>query len=341
MTDTPTSPSKPKVTFCSSVSEASGEDPAGSAWAVRRTILIELPLPWPYNSLESREAPEGLTEFLYEMYDKVEHPWGMIGIAPDPEYSVEGMRRIIDFQQGDALAATYHRQEYLVPPRDVVELLRQLTFNPDHPMVAAHRQPESQETRDILVCTHGAIDVCCATFGYPIYKLLRAMADNATTPTRIWRATHFGGHRFAATALDLPEGRYWGHLKAQMLSSFVHRRVPARELRQHYRGWAALTEPMWQIAEAELWATAGWGWQDGSITSISGDAAPELGGTLTLAFTHPQGNGAVDIELTPNGSVQTMDQSKDAEMREALQYSARIIAQRPEGCLTAITADRA
>lgn len=336
MHDAPSSTSKPTITFCSTVSEASGEDPAGSAWSLRRIMLIELPLPWPYNSLESREAPEGLTELLYEVYDTVEQPWGMIGIAPDPDYSVEGMRRIIDLRQGNDAAATYHRDEYLVPPGEVVEHLRRLTFDPQNPRIAERRLPDRQDTRDILVCTHGTIDVCCATFGYPVYKLVRAMADNASTPTRVWRATHFGGHRFAATALELPEGRYWGHLQAQMLSSFVHRRVPMRELRRHYRGWAALPEPLWQVAEAEIFATAGWGWHAGAVTSVSGNVAPEAGGALTFTFAHPAGNGEVDIELVPNGSVQTMDQSKTGEMRDAPQYRARITAQRPDGCVDRI-----
>jgi hypothetical protein len=333
MTDTPTNTSKPAVTFCSAVSEESGEDPAGSAWSLRRIMLIELPLPWPYNSLESREAPEGLTELLYEVYDTVEQPWGMIGIAPDPGYSVDGMRRIIDLRQGDDVAATYHRDEYLVPPGEVVEHLRRLTFDPGHPAVAGHRLPGSQETRDILVCTHGSIDICCGTFGYPVYKLLRVMADNASTPTRVWRATHFGGHRFAATALDLPEGRYWGHLKAHMLSTFVHRTVPMRDLRKHYRGWAALPEPLLQVAEAAIFAATGWSWKDATVTSVRGDVTAEAGGTLAFCFTHPAGEGEVEVQLIPNGSVQTMDQSKTAELRDAPQYDARITAQRPAGCL--------
>jgi hypothetical protein len=244
------------------------------------------------------------------------------------------MRRVIDLRQGEALAGPYRRVEYLVPADEVVEHLRRLAFDPDHPAVAAYEVEVDPATRDFLICTHGAVDACCATFGYPMYKLMRAMVDRAATPVRVWRATHFGGHRFAATALEAPEGRYWGRLKAEMLSALVHRSGPARDLRGNYRGWAALNDPLWQIAEAELLATAGWGWTDATIDGVSGEADPEAGGTLTIAFSHPAGNGEVDIEIVPTGTATTMDTSKTGELREARQYTARIVAERPAGCLS-------
>jgi hypothetical protein len=288
MIDTKPGPAASKMTFCSSVSEASGEDTAGSAWALRRIVLVELPLPWPYNVLEARHAPHGLTELLHEIWHADGDTTGMIGIAPDPDYSVDGKRRVIDLRQTDDLAASYERDELLLPAAEVVDHLRTLAFDQLHPSLDEHRLPNAQYGRDMLVCTHGAIDACCATFGYPVYKLLRAMASGAPSPTRVWRYTHFGGHRFAPTVLDLPHGRYWGHLKAEMLASLVRRAAPVRTLRRHYRGWAALREPLWQVAEAELFAAAGWAWNDTVITSVTGDVSAEAGGTLTAAFKHRQ-----------------------------------------------------
>lgn len=333
MIDTTPGVANPRVTFCSAVSEASGEDPAGSAWALRRMALVELPLPWPYNVLEGRNIPAGLGELLMEIWKTDGPATGMIGIAPDEAYSVEGMRRVIDLRQGDTLAGPYRRAEYLVPAEEVVEHLRRLAFEPDHPAVTVREIEVDPAARDFLVCTHGAVDACCATYGYPMYKLMRAMAGRATTPVRVWRGTHFGGHRFAATALEAPEGRYWGRLKAEMLSSLIHRTEPARELRGNYRGWAALDNRFWQIAEAELLATAGWGWTGATITGVDGEADPEGGGTFTFAFSHPAGDGEVDVEIVPSGTVTTMDTSKSGELREAPQYEARIVAERPVGCL--------
>lgn len=329
---------KQRMTFCSTVSEQAGEDPAGSSWAVRRYVLFELPLPWPENSLQSRNAPEGLEAFMWEMYRELPEPWGMIGIAPDPAYNVDDMTRIFDLQQRDGLASTYHRDTYLIPSGETVRYLRLLSFEPEHPDLVAARQPDDQRTRDFFICTHGSVDACCATMGYPMYKLMRAMADRSAEPVRVWRCTHFGGHRFAATALEAPNGRYWARLKADMLSNLVHRRVPTSELRSHYRGWAALPEPLWQIAEAEIHARAGWGWQEATVTAIDGNATSDIGGTLSFAFTHPViGPGAVHIEITPTGTVRTMDATNDDHLIDVPQYATRVIHQDPSGCLDAIS----
>lgn len=336
MIDTsPATASRQQITLCSTVSEASGEDPAGSAWALRRIMLIELALPWAYNSLRSKHAPDGLEALVHDVYENLIEPWGIIAIAPDPAYRVEGKTRITDLQQRDGIAATYHRETYLAPSDDVVDYLRLLSYEPDHPNLAAARQPDDQVTRDFFICTHGAIDACCATIGYPMYRLLRTMADGAETPTRVWRCTHFGGHRFAATALEAPQGRYWAHLKADMLSSLIHRSVPVRALRKHYRGWAAIPDALWQIAEAELFATVGWSWNDVTITTISGDATPEQGGLLTVKFTHPRmmDEEIIEIDINPIGTVRTMDTSNSDEYRDAQQYRATVLSQHPAGSL--------
>lgn len=331
---TPGTAQKPKITLCSDISKASGEDPAGSAWSVRRIVLMELRLPWAYNVLQSKRAPEGLEALLLELYDSLDEPWGMIGLAPDPAYSVEGMTRIIDLQQGDGIAATYHRDSYLVPSDEIVAYLRLLSYEPDNPKLQATRQADDQASRDFFICTHGAIDACCATMGYPLYKLLRTMSDQAETPTRVWRCTHFGGHRFAATALEAPQGRYWGHLTAGKLSLLMHQTGQVRDLRRHYRGWAALPEPLWQVAEAEVFAQAGWAWNDATITAITGEANPDEGGLLTMTFTHPGiGNASLEIDINPTGTVRTLDQSNSDEYRDAPQYRVTILNQEPAGCL--------
>ncbi len=337
MIDTTPGTANPRVTLCSTVSLASGEDPVGSAWALRRMALVELPLPWPYNVLEGRNVPKGLGELLMEIWEADGAATGMIGFAPDPEYSVEGMRRVIDLRQGDDVAASYRRDEYLVPAETLVDHLRALAFEPDSAEVARWRVDADPATRDFFVCTHGSIDACCATFGYPMYKLMRAMAEQAATPTRVWRSTHFGGHRFAATALDAPEGRYWGHLSANLLSTLIHRAGPASALRRHYRGWAALNEPLWQVAEAAILEAAGWAWAGATVTGIAGEATEETGGTLTIAFTHAAGDGEVEVEIAPSGTVTTMDQSRTGELREAPQYATRIVAERPAGCLSRLS----
>lgn len=58
----------------------------------------------------------------------------------------------------------------------------------------------------LLVCTHAKRDVCCARLGRPISNQL---ATDDKFEGRVWETSHLGGHRFAATALQLPHG--WTH----------------------------------------------------------------------------------------------------------------------------------
>lgn len=57
-----------------------------------------------------------------------------------------------------------------------------------------------------LVCTHARRDACCAVHGRPAAL---ALADAGVD---VWETTHTGGHRFAATALVLPDGLSLGRL---------------------------------------------------------------------------------------------------------------------------------
>ena len=60
----------------------------------------------------------------------------------------------------------------------------------------------------VLVCTNGRRDVCCAKLGAPVAQAL-AQQDGL----EVWQTTHLGGHRFAATLLQLPEGLCYGRLE--------------------------------------------------------------------------------------------------------------------------------
>lgn len=74
------------------------------------------------------------------------------------------------------------------------------------PTFERYRVPDADKVRDILVGTHGTIDVACAKFGYPLYRHLRdTYADEGL---RVWRVSHFGGHVFAPTLMDMPTGHY-------------------------------------------------------------------------------------------------------------------------------------
>jgi hypothetical protein len=328
--DTDAEPSSGEMTFCSLFAEQSGIDPAGSAWANDRYLMIEIPLPWKYSIYESNKAPDGLKDYLYGLYDRGISVAGA-AFAGDQEWSVAGHRRIMWFTQREGVLGNFERAEYLVPDARVTDAARTLIEEEDDAWLRPFRVDAPAAQRDIFVCTHGAIDACCATFGYPIYKLLRHMCDGAPMPLRAWRCSHFGGHQYAATILDLPQGRYWGHLKAQDLSAIIAHTRPFSDVRKKYRGWAAVPMGLAQVAEAKALEHFGWAWTECDVRSetlpayIYG-ATPEPS-TVAMAFTHPAGEleGEIVIDVAPDGFVTTMGSSGiDPETYDAQQYRADI-----------------
>lgn len=80
----------------------------------------------------------------------------------------------------------------------------------DFAAIARGETPTGLERTDrpqLLVCTNGTRDVCCATRGRPV-----AAAASAQRPEQVWEVTHTSGHRFAPTAVLLPFGTLHGRL---------------------------------------------------------------------------------------------------------------------------------
>lgn len=330
----PTSPNasttRPKIQLCSLVSEASGEDPIGSAWATSRYIMTELPLPWPYEVLTGAHVPTGFRDFVYARYAEGNY-WGFLGMAPDPDYAVEGHTRVIVHDQIADPSPGYSVREFVFPTERVADLLTQFVANEDAPEVASFAVARPDDQRDFFVCTHGAIDACCAKFGYPVYRELKRIAAESGTSTRLWRCTHFGGHRFAATVLEMPSGRYWGRMKGPHLSGLVIHDLPTSEMRAAYRGWARFEHTLEQVAEGEAFRLGGWAWTECAVEAIGAPEDPEaIEGEITLSYRHPDGEeGSITIAVVPNGIIQTMGASSSPEMQDAQQYRCEVRAFSP------------
>jgi hypothetical protein len=293
--------------------------------------MIELPLPWKKPAFESPNAPAGFTSLIRGLWDRGIYP-AMTMIAPDEAWSMEGQTRIIEYRLPEPPFSAFAQREYLLPTDRVAELIEPLLRDEHGDSLDEFLQTSQPGQRDYMVCTHGAVDACCAKFGYPIYELLRAMAHNPDRNLRVWRCTHFGGHRFAPTMVEMPSGRYWGHLEARDLGPIVRRELPRELIRKRYRGWAAIPRGPAQWAECEHFARAGWDWADALVTPgdtppSSTDSTGEMPQKASFAFTHTgrRVNGSVDVNVAPNGSVQTADSSgREIELRDAEQFVATL-----------------
>ncbi|MGF1481636.1 MAG: sucrase ferredoxin [Cyanophyceae cyanobacterium] len=134
------------------------------------------------------------------------------------------------YRRPQQLFAQFEKQEYILPPEQVSALVIALLAQPERlKEFAVYRQP-TQSIREMLVCTHGNVDIACSRFGYPIYQQLRSDAATSQGQLRVWQCSHFGGHRFAPTLIDLPEGRYWGHLEPDILGQLIDQKGELAQL---------------------------------------------------------------------------------------------------------------
>lgn len=285
--------------YCNVAAQELGLDPAGHADSFDDLLLLETPLPWKGDMYQrAGTLPQRAIDLLtlwrrrYEAGSPYNHR--LLMIAPDPAYSRPGFRRVIFFTRPSGAFATFVRNEYLAPEEMVGELIWTL-YEAPHRLSAFDRYcasdeaPTDRPVRDILVCTHGVIDAACAKFGYPLYRYLRD--DFAGESLHIWRVSHFGGHVFAPTLIDLPTGHYWAYVNEKQAAQIVQRNGDVASLHGHYRGWAGLEDGFAQAAEREIWQREGWRWFDylrnGATTTQPGDMRDKA--QVCIEFTDTDG----------------------------------------------------
>ncbi|MBD2501565.1 sucrase ferredoxin [Anabaena azotica] len=240
--------------FCADNTRQIGEDVIGSAVDYQTYILIECPQPWLANAFSSRWVPSSL-RILVEEVNKAKLPVRFLLIANELTHKAEYTTLLI-YQKQEGLSRGYINHEFkLSHIEQVADVVRKWLWG---------KRPDAETatniTRDILVCTHGSYDKCCARYGNSFYFHAHATITNLKLEnTRIWRSTHIGGHRFAPTAIDLPEGRYYGLLDQDSFQSILTRTGDIQRLKSVYRGWGILP-PAIQVLERDLMLSHGWNW---------------------------------------------------------------------------------
>ncbi|MBW4615807.1 MAG: sucrase ferredoxin [Desmonostoc vinosum HA7617-LM4] len=240
--------------FCADDSRKTGEDLIGSATNYQTYILVECPPPWTAEAFNSKWVPKNL-KILVEEVQRAKLPIRFLLIANDSSHKVNYTTLLI-YQKQEGLNNGYLKQEFkLENIEQVAAVVQKWLWG-----LTPNYEVETSATRDILVCTHGSHDKCCARYGNPFYfHATSTIADLYLDDVRVWKSTHFGGHRFAPTIIDLPEGRYYGRLDQDDFKSILTRTGDIQILNKVYRGWGVLP-PAMQILERELILRHGWDW---------------------------------------------------------------------------------
>lgn len=282
--------------YCNELAIQKGLDPAGNAGSFDDAIIVETPLPWKPNMYkEAGPLPQQIIDllalWLQRYYDGQGYPHRPLMIAPDPDYSQTGFRRVMYYTRKDGPFSQFDKVEYRVPDSEYGALIWSLYEDRDAlPNFEQFRTPEADSVRDILVCTHGTVDAACAKFGYPLYRHMRD--TYASDSLRVWRVSHFGGHIFAPTLMDMPTSHYWAYVDKPQARQIVERTGAVEDLYKHYRGWAGFKDSFVQAAEREVWQREGWEWfsyaRSSTILSTDADEADEATwAEIRMEFKHP------------------------------------------------------
>lgn len=255
-------------------------DPGGTALAPNVLVLAEVPEPWPKPAAR-QPVLAALTSALtgYPETTRLLAAIPRAGTAP----------RIIAFHRS---ATGLVRRE--VPLDDAPEEALARVMAADQPGVT---EPVGEGPTTLLVCTQGTHDVCCGTDG----AAFAAWVGADRPGIELFRVSHTGGHRFAPTAMTLPDGRMWAQLDPVRLDGIIARTTPAAEAAQYCRGWwGAATGPA-QIAERAVFAELGW-----DVDRLARSVRVEDSGLGDLAASVETSIGSWEVALSRGRVVPTI-----------------------------------
>ncbi|MBD2597534.1 sucrase ferredoxin [Nostoc spongiaeforme FACHB-130] len=292
--------------FCSDYARQVGEELIGSATNYETYILVECPPPWTTEAFNSRWVPKNL-QLLVEEITRAKLPIRFLLIANDVSHKADETTLLI-YQKKQGLSHGYCKYEFHLPNIELVAgvVKKWLAHS------TTDYQVYTDATRDILVCTHGSHDKCCARYGNPFFfHAAHTVANLQLDSVRLWKSSHFGGHRFAPTAIDLPEGRYYGVLDQEIFKVILTRNGDIHCLEKVYRGWGILPTQL-QVLERQLILHHGWDWFNYKVS----------GKILEQSLDNQTFLGEISCE-TPDGSLYTyqaqfiQDSHKSVKLRSA------------------------
>jgi hypothetical protein len=215
------------TTPCSVLGERLREDPAGSAPAAGRFLLLEQPGPWTgRNAVTHSDLDEGIARALLARADETGHKVHLI-------------------RRSSRRAALTRRTVFVADTsRDGPWLARHEIGDPAEVLTLDLEGGERWTQPVYTVCTHGKRDPCCARRGRPLARALRA-----ARPDETWEIGHIGGHRFAATFMAFPHGLTFGRVPAAGGPEIVAAYEAGLVALDHLRGRAG--DP-WPVQAADV-----------------------------------------------------------------------------------------
>jgi hypothetical protein len=221
---------------CAAASLGRDEPLAGTASTVRAFLLLENHGPWGEEALRDARLPDGLGDEL-ERRARAARVRVLLIRRPGRRVPNGGLRVFAAYAHH---ARPWLETTVLDDIHRVHDLDVEALGDGRSPGLTPHGEPV------FAVCTHGRHDACCAERGRPV-----AAALAAGHPGPAWEVSHIGGDRFAANALVLPHGLYYGRLDAATVGAVADEHLAGRLSLDHLRGRSGVGTSL-QFAEVVL-----------------------------------------------------------------------------------------
>ncbi len=257
--------------LCSEQSGLAGENAIGTASGKDTFLLIESAFPWGHNVLQTKDIAALAPELMHIMAEYSSLKILLVGY--DTEYSRKGFRRVLHMQKNEM--GGYDGFEYFLPQGKEAELLLYVLTQPE--LLTPYTGCVASRT--ILVCVDGGHDKCCGLKGQPLYREMRQLYGN---DYQVLQSSHIGGHRFAPTFIDFPEGRVWGKVDTSLLASILEKSGDFSSVSDMYRGNCRLSKEE-QYVEKALLEMYGWAALDCPLSFVQ--ATEEKGIHIVVHFS--------------------------------------------------------
>jgi hypothetical protein len=214
--------------YCSDAARLRGDDNTATAARIDVWLLVELPITWGRDPITEAALPQVVRDALRRASHEI------------PRCRVVFIRKRVQ-----CLGPT---RVYIVrsgPRTGVTQLdLDSLDDVATIPFVSIANDTTAPAARPIvLVCTHGQHDSCCGRRGYPLFDALRPREE-----LDLWQCSHIGGDRFAANAVVLPWGIYYGPVEPRDANELAQSIARDEIFLPGYRGRSSMSRPV-QAAE--------------------------------------------------------------------------------------------
>ena len=214
--------------YCSDAARLRDDDNIATAARVDVWILVELPITWGRDPITEAALPQVTRNALHRTSHEIPR-CRVVFIRKRVE--ALGPTRVYVVRSGPRIGMTQLDLDAI----DDVATVPFLSIAND--VMAPAAKPL------VLVCTHGQHDSCCGRRGYPLFDALRKRDD-----LEVWQCSHIGGDRFAANAVVLPWGIYYGPVEPRDANALADTLLRDEIFLDGYRGRSSLSRPV-QAAE--------------------------------------------------------------------------------------------